>query len=115
MSGVNLRQIDEQLTRLRARRAKEISDRIDELTALRRRIDDEILILAAEGETIDDGTGTRRSRHVVPDCGTESGYQRHRHRGEDCEPCKAAHATHERVKAARRRLRQIAGSGRAAS
>ena len=48
-----------------------------------------------------------RPRTVVPECGTESGYQRHRARREDCARCRAAHAKHEREKAHARRLAQI--------
>lgn len=46
----------------------------------------------------------RRSRLIDPECGTESGYQRHRYRGEKCDECKAAHAAHEKDAAVARRM-----------
>jgi hypothetical protein len=39
----------------------------------------------------------KRSRYDIPECGTESGYQRHRHRGEECALCRRAHADHNRL------------------
>ena len=52
----------------------------------------------------------RRSRHDIPPCGTETGYQRHYWRGEDCEPCRVAHAAHNRAqyRAAQQRRREQA-------
>jgi hypothetical protein len=49
------------------------------------------------------GLNRRRSRLVPPECGTESGYQRHRHYRETCDECRAAHAAHERARVARLR------------
>lgn len=82
--------------------------RFNELIAQRDAIDAELLVLADEIHGY--GTPTtrrRRSRHEVPECGTESGYQRHRHRGETCDPCKAAHAEHQRINEARRKLARL--------
>lgn len=76
--------------------------RLADLRAMRKRIDDEITVLeAAEYDP------SRRSPKQVPECGTESGYQAHRHRGEDCPRCRAAHAKHERVASARRRVERL--------
>lgn len=106
---VDLREINAQLEELRDKRVAQMNKRIDDLLALKARIDDELLVLADEAANIDvPGTMRRRPRSVVPECGTESGYQRHRARKETCDDCKAAHAAHERVKAAQRRLRKIA-------
>lgn len=44
----------------------------------------------------------RRPKAVVPECGTETGYQRHRGRGEKCEPCRLAHNEHNRARYAER-------------
>lgn len=81
--------------------------RIADLRALRQRVDDELTVL----ENADRPT-PRRSRKVVPECGSETAYQRHRHsrdtatedRTVTCEECLAAHREHERVRAARARL-----------
>lgn len=81
--------------------------RIAELLRLRRKVDAELarLALAAEPSKI-----KRRSKFDIPDCGTESGYQRHRYYNEpktDC-GCAAAHAAHEREQSAIRQARKIA-------
>lgn len=67
--------------------------RITELLALRDRIDTELIRL---GRPL--APGKKRPRNVIPPCGTETAYQRHRWYGEDKDDaCKAAHAQHERV------------------
>lgn len=45
---------------------------------------------------------THRPAAVVPPCGTESAYQRHKARGEKCEPCRLAHNAHNRARYAER-------------
>ena len=88
---------------MNARTTEQTADRLQRLYDLQRRIADEIVLLEA-GYI---GTGTRkprRSRYDVPACGSETAYQRHKHRGETCTECKAAHAAHERVAAAARRV-----------
>ena len=105
-----LMQLTNELENLRNKRANELRRRIDELVALRKRIDTELAVLVDEIEHVEvPSIHRRRSRLQTPDCGTESGYQRHRHRGESCDDCKAAHAEHERLKSARRRLARMAG------
>lgn len=53
----------------------------------------------------------KRSRYDVPECGTESAYQRHRHYGtipgpdDEC-GCRAAHAAHNRELEKQARLRK---------
>ena len=43
------------------------------------------------------GKRSRRSSKIAPECGTESGYQRHRYVGEEADDaCKIAHAEHNR-------------------
>lgn len=43
------------------------------------------------------GKQRRRPRNVIPPCGTESAYQRHRYYDQPrCDPCWAAHAEHNR-------------------
>ncbi len=79
--------------------------RIEDLRALRARVDMEITALQYVPPR-------RRSRLVKPDCGTESAYQRHRHlrdtategRTVTCDPCLAAHRDHEKARAARARI-----------
>lgn len=67
--------------------------RIAELLRLRDAIDSELIRL---GRT--QGPGKKRPRNVIPPCGTETAYQRHRWFGEEKDDaCKAAHAQHERV------------------
>lgn len=108
---LDLREINAQLEDLRNKRVAQLNKRIEDLIALRNRIDDELLVLADEAQGVDiPGTMRRRPRHVVPECGTESGYQRHRTHGETCDECKAAHSAHERVKSAQRRLRKLASA-----
>lgn len=88
---------------MNARTTEQTADRLQKLYDLQRRITDEIVLLEA-GYI---GTGTRkprRSRYDIPACGSETAYQRHKHLGEDCTECRAAHAAHERVAAAARRV-----------
>lgn len=78
-----------------------IESRIAELLRLRRKIDDELARLAAHKVP-----RTRRSKFDVPECGSETAYQRHRHYGQPIDDaCRAAHNEHERVQAALRRQR----------
>lgn len=81
-----------------------IEQRIGELLRLRDKIDAELSRL--------DRTAyppKKRPRSVIPECGTESAYQRHRWYGEpQDEACKAAHAAHERGAALLRRMRKVA-------
>lgn len=72
--------------------------RLIELERLRREVEREIRRL-----TTVLATRKRRSRKIVPDCGTETGYQRHRYRGEDCADCKRAHALWNRARYVGRR------------
>lgn len=65
--------------------------RLRKLFELRDRIDAEIAQLCK-------GKRQRRHKDDLPPCGTETGYQRHRYRGEECEPCRAAHAAHNRAR-----------------
>ncbi len=74
--------------------------RIAELLKLRDRIDAEL------GRLMPHNAPVRRSRKVLPQCGTESGYQRHRYLGETCDECRQAHASHERAASILRRARR---------
>lgn len=104
----SLSDITNELDTLRNKRAAEIRHRIEQLQALRARIDTELLVLLDEVDNVDiPGTQRRRPRHVIPECGTESGYQRHRRLKEKCDECKAAHANHARIAAARRKLSRM--------
>ena len=76
-------------------RARTPAEKLDELLTLQARVEAEIKHTL---HTIQRRTA-RRSRLVVPECGTETAYQRHHHRGEDIDDeCKAAHRLHNRVK-----------------
>lgn len=84
--------------------------RIRDLRAVRQRIDDELMVLLdSERET-----NERISRMQPLDCGSEQSYQRHAHTGDtateehrvSCEPCRKAHAAHERARAAVRRAQR---------
>ena len=68
-----------------------VDQRIAKLFELRDRIDTEI-------ERLSKGKRKRRHKDDVPPCGTETGYQRHRYRGEKCDPCTAAHAAYNRAR-----------------
>ena len=88
---------------MNARTNEQTHDRLQKLYDLQRRIADEITLL--EAGYIGSGVRKpRRSRYNVPPCGSETSYQRHKHRGETCEECKRAHAAHERVAVAARRV-----------
>lgn len=81
---------------------------LDELLTQRARIDHQIREAL---RIIDTTTPTgRRSRRVIPECGSETAYQRHRHfrdtatddRRVTCEPCLEAHRLHARIQYARK-------------
>lgn len=75
--------------------------RIAELLRLRRKVDQELARLASVPVP-----RTKRSKFDVPECGTDTAYQRHRYYGEDIdEECRLAHNEYERVQAALRRER----------
>jgi hypothetical protein len=68
--------------------------RIAELLNLRRKIDAELARLAAIER---EAERTKRARDAIPDCGTESAWQRHHHAGEPIdEACRRAHNAHNR-------------------
>lgn len=79
-----------------------LEERLDELERLLDKVDQEIRRVAFAIKS--EPKSTKRSRYVVPDCGTESGYQRHHFRGEKCDECRVAHAKHTAQAARRRRL-----------
>lgn len=106
-----LAELQREHDRIEKAKLRELQKRFTQLQTLRKNIDTELLVLADEIEHIGAAPASRRrSRHDRPECGTESGYQAHRYRGETCEDCKAAHRHHERVAAARRKLRRM-GAG----
>jgi hypothetical protein len=80
-----------------------LEQRLIELRDLRRRVDAEVRkVRAAIAEQKPPGK-RRRSRYEVPECGTETAYQRHHSRGEaNDDACRAAHAEYERVRRAMR-------------
>lgn len=80
-----------------------VDQRIARLVALRDRIDAELIALDGWRSS---QPRRRRSPRVVPPCGTESGYQRHRWYGETCDACRLAHNAHERARARLRRMRE---------
>lgn len=72
-----------------------LEQRLVALRDLRRRVDAEVRKTKA---AIADQKPTRRyrSRRVIPPCGCESAYQRHRYHGEIADrACLDAHAAHE--------------------
>lgn len=82
--------------------AEQATRALDDLLTQRSRIDAEIRealrIIDNEPET-----RRKRNRHIIPPCGTESAYQRHRHYGEpQDDACKEAHKLHNRVQYARK-------------
>lgn len=84
-----------------------LEQRLAALRDLRRRVDAEVRQVKAAIADQKPPSKRRRSRNVIPDCGTESAYQRHHHFGEIAdEACLAAHAEHERARAASRRERK---------
>jgi hypothetical protein len=79
--------------------ARTPAERIDALLQLRAKVDAQIQHALRE---VNNQPTRKRSRHVVPECGTESAYQRHKHYGEDVDPpCQEAHRLHNRVQYAR--------------
>lgn len=74
--------------------------RLNELLAMRARIDAEIAALQRAAQR-------RTGSHRPAICGTESGYSKHRREGEEtCEACKKARREGERRRAARRIMRR---------
>lgn len=68
-------------------------ERLTFLREARTVLDGQIRELKAKLE----GKRARRSRLVVPECGSESAYQRHRHYDEPTDAaCRKAHAAHNR-------------------
>jgi len=66
-----------------------------QIKALQRRLSNELATIDAALMRVTE-TG-KRSRKVIPPCGTETAYQRHYSRGEPPDAaCKAAHATYNR-------------------
>jgi hypothetical protein len=73
-----------------------LTTRRDQLRVLRARIEKE---LAEIDDALNRRPPTKRSRKVLPECGTESAYQRHRYYGEpQDDACKEAHAAHNRAR-----------------
>lgn len=80
-------------------RARTPAEKVDQLLTLRAKVEAEIRATLAK---INGDPPMRRSRLVVPECGSETAYQRHLHRGETADAdCKEAHRLHERVRYAR--------------
>lgn len=48
-------------------------------------------------------TRAKRDPRDIPECGTETGYQRHKYRKESCDECRSAHTAHERAKRLQKR------------
>jgi len=66
-----------------------------QIKALQRRLNEELATIDAALMRVTE-TG-KRSRNVIPPCGTESAYQRHHNRGEpQDDACLKAHATYNR-------------------
>lgn len=83
----------------------EATDKLAQLRVLRAKVDAEIEAVAKVIAVAERPKITRRSRYVEPECGTESGYQRHRYKGERCPACVRGHAEHQRdAEAARKAL-----------
>jgi hypothetical protein len=81
-----------------------LEQRLVALRDLRRRVDAEVRQVKAAIADQKPPTKPRRSRNVIPDCGTESAYQRHHHRGEIADrACLDAHAAYERLRGEQRR------------
>lgn len=84
--------------------AEKAAHALDQLLTERNRIDHQIREAL---RIVSNHQPGRRSRLVVPECGSESAYQRHRHNGEEAdEACKAAHRLHNRVAYAQAKLRE---------
>lgn len=70
-------------------------DRKRALVAKIRKLQTELALL--ETADVDPPTPSRPPK-PAPKCGTEKGYQRHRHDGsEKCKPCRIAHAAHNKA------------------
>lgn len=83
---------------------EEAREKLARLQALSKQVDAEIKALAKTIALSERPRLTRRSRYVEPECGTESGYQHHRYKGETkCPACIRGHAEHQRDAAAARR------------
>jgi len=66
-----------------------------QIKALQRRLSNELATIDAALMRVTESG--KRSRNVIPPCGTETAYQRHHNRGETQDAaCKAAHATYNR-------------------
>lgn len=86
----------QRLTQLKALRSRIDAGIIGDIETgdLRARIDTEITTIEA----------SLRERFPRPDCGTEPGYQWHKHRREfNCEPCRKAHNADQRERYWRRK------------
>lgn len=71
-----------------------------------RELDAEITRLAEQVANPERTPTGKRPRKVIPECGTETAYQRHRYRGEDIdEACRAGHNAYNRAKERERRAR----------
>lgn len=86
--------------------------RLRKLREVRQRIEDEITVL----EDAERESSARLGRMQPLSCGSEQSYQRHAHLGDTatddrrvgCEPCRDAHAEHERARnAVRRAMRRL--------
>lgn len=78
-----------------------LEQRLIALRDLRRAVDAEVRKVKAAIADQRPPTRPRRSRSVVPECGSESAYQRHRNRGEVADyACLDAHALHEAERSA---------------
>lgn len=111
MKPTTLADLDAEYKRMAEQRLKQLRARFDKLTELKSQVDAEMLVLA--DEIANHGipsTMRRRSRFEVPECGTESGYQRHRREREKCPACTVAHREHERIASARRKLHKLTGA-----
>lgn len=85
---------------------EQAKEKLAALKTLRVKVDREIEALAKLIAADERPKVRRRSRHIEPECGTESGYQRHRYKGEaKCPACLRGHAAHVKdAEAARRAL-----------
>ena len=85
-------------------------ERLAKMYALRDRLDAEIAAAEALARK-SPRRGKKRPRNIIPECGTESAYQRHRHYGtlpgpdDEC-GCRAGHAAHNREIERQRKLRR---------
>lgn len=98
-------------------RATKLRNRIADLRSLQQRIADEIEVAAAELREVTRPPDRKyRRRGIRPDCGTETGYQWHRYHEAHAWPlptddpcgCRAAHAEHQRIRDAIKRVKKVA-------